>query len=135
MVNGSRQVYLERNGRLELTSVTFRDDDHVMRIIDRIIAPIGRRIDESSPRVDARLPDGSRVNAIIEPLSLSGPVITVRKFAAEPFTVDDLVSFGTATAEMFDFVRVCVEARLNIFVSAGPARARRRRSTSSHPSS
>ena len=119
MVNGSRQVYLERNGRLELTSVTFRDDDHVMRIIDRILAPIGRRIDESSPRVDARLPDGSRVNAIIEPLSLSGPVITVRKFAAEPFTVDDLVSFGTATAEMFDFVRVCVEARLNIFVSGG----------------
>jgi pilus assembly protein CpaF len=90
-----------------------------MRIIDRIIAPIGRRIDESSPMVDARLTDGSRVNAIIPPLSLIGPVITIRKFSASPFTVDDLIRFGTATAEMFDFLRACVEARLNIFVSGG----------------
>ncbi len=90
-----------------------------MRIIDRIIAPIGRRIDESSPTVDARLPDGSRVNAIIPPLSLVGPVITIRKFATRPFTVEDLIRFGTATPEMFDFLKFCVQARLNIFVSGG----------------
>src|SRR5664280_1680467 len=119
MVNGPRQVYIERSGKLELTNVVFQNDDHVMRIIDRIIAPIGRRIDESSPMVDARLTDGSRVNAIIPPLSLIGPVVTVRKFSASPFTVDDLVRFGTATPEMFDFLRACVEARLNIFVSGG----------------
>ncbi|MGH2474778.1 MAG: ATPase, T2SS/T4P/T4SS family, partial [Candidatus Limnocylindrales bacterium] len=91
MVNGPRQVYIERSGKLELTNVVFQNDDHVMRIIDRIIAPIGRRVDESSPMVDARLTDGSRVNAIIPPLSLVGPVITIRKFSATPFTVDDLV--------------------------------------------
>jgi pilus assembly protein CpaF len=119
MVNGPHQVYIERGGRLELTKVVFRNDDHVMRIIDRIIAPIGRRVDELSPRVDARLADGSRVNVVIPPLSLVGPVITIRKFSATPFTVDDLIRFGTATAEMFDFLRACVEARLNIFVSGG----------------
>jgi pilus assembly protein CpaF len=119
MVNGPRQVYIERSGKLELTNVVFQNDDHVMRIIDRIIAPIGRRVDESSPMVDARLTDGSRVNAIIPPLSLVGPVITIRKFSASPFTVDDLIRFGTATADMFDFLRACVEARLNIFVSGG----------------
>jgi len=119
MVNGPRQVYIERSGKLELTNLTFQNDDHVMRIIDRIIAPIGRRVDESSPMVDARLTDGSRVNAIIPPLSLVGPVITIRKFAASPFTVDDLIGFGTATPEMFDFLKACVEARLNIFVSGG----------------
>ena len=95
MVNGPRQVYIERAGKLELTDVTFQDDEHVMRIIDRIVAPIGRRIDESSPMVDARLADGSRVNAIIPPLSLDGPVMTIRKFAATPLTVDDLIRFGT----------------------------------------
>jgi pilus assembly protein CpaF len=119
MVNGPRQVYIERSGKLELTNVVFQNDDHVMRIIDRIIAPIGRRVDESSPMVDARLTDGSRVNAIIPPLSLVGPVITIRKFAASPFTTEDLVRFGTATPDMFDFLRACVEARLNIFVSGG----------------
>src|SRR5258706_10406537 len=119
MVNGPRQVYIERSGKLELTNVVFQNDDHVMRIIDRIIAPIGRRVDESSPMVDARLTDGSRVNAIIPPLSLVGPVITIRKFAASPFTVDDLVRFGTATPDMFEFLRACVEARLNVFVSGG----------------
>ncbi len=119
MVNGPRQVYIERSGRLELTNVVFQNDDHVMRIIDRIIAPIGRRVDESSPMVDARLTDGSRVNAIIPPLSLVGPVITIRKFSASPFTVDDLIQFGTATADMFDFLKACVEARLNLFVSGG----------------
>src|SRR5687768_12703865 len=97
MVNGPRQVYIERSGKLELTNVVFQNDDHVMRIIDRIIAPIGRRVDESSPMVDARLTDGSRVNAIIPPLSLVGPVITIRKFSASPFTVDDLIRLGTAT--------------------------------------
>ncbi len=119
MVNGPRQVYIERSGKLELTNVVFQNDDHVMRIIDRIIAPIGRRVDESSPMVDARLTDGSRVNAIIPPLSLVGPVVTIRKFAASPFTTDDLIRFGTATADMFDFLRACVEARLNLFVSGG----------------
>jgi pilus assembly protein CpaF len=119
MVNGPRQVYIERSGKLELTNVVFQNDDHVMRIIDRIIAPIGRRVDESSPMVDARLTDGSRVNAIIPPLSLVGPVITIRKFSASPFTVDDLIRFGTATSDMFEFLRACVEARLNVFVSGG----------------
>jgi len=119
MVNGPQQVYIEREGKLELTNVTFQNDEHVMKIIQRIIAPIGRRVDESSPMVDARLADGSRVNAIIPPLSLVGPVITIRKFAATPFTVDDLIRFGTATPEMFEFLEACVKARLNIFVAGG----------------
>jgi pilus assembly protein CpaF len=119
MVNGPRQIYVERAGKLEMTSVVFQNDDHVMRIIDRIIAPIGRRIDESSPMVDARLTDGSRVNAIIPPLSLVGPVLTVRKFAVSPLLVEDLIRFGTATPEMFDFMKACVGARLNVFVSGG----------------
>jgi pilus assembly protein CpaF len=119
MVNGPQQVYIEREGKLELTNVTFQNDEHVMKIIQRIIAPIGRRVDESSPMVDARLADGSRVNAIIPPLSLVGPVITIRKFSATPYTVDDLVRFGTSTPEMFEFLEACVKARLNIFVSGG----------------
>jgi pilus assembly protein CpaF len=119
MVNGPKNIYIERAGKISKVDATFLNDEHVKRIIDRIIAPMGRHIDETSPRVDARLPDGSRVNAIIEPLSLIGPVITVRKFSAKPYTVDDLVRFGTATAEMFEFIRCCVEARLNIFVSGG----------------
>lgn len=119
MVNGPNHVYIERGGKIHRVDVSFHSDEHVRRIIDRIITPIGRRIDESSPRVDARLPDGSRVNCIIAPLSLVGPVITIRKFATKPFTVDDLIRFGTATAEMFEFIRVCVEARLNVFVSGG----------------
>ena len=119
MVNGPRHLYIERRGKIERVDSYFLNDEHVLRIIDRIITPLGRRIDASSPRVDARLPDGSRVNAVIEPLSLVGPVITVRKFPAKPVTVDDLISFGTATPEMFEFLRSCVEARLNIFVSGG----------------
>ena len=119
MVNGPQQVYIEREGRLEMTNVTFQNDEHVMKIIQRIISPIGRRIDESSPMVDARLADGSRVNAIIPPLSLVGPVLTIRKFAATPFTVEDLIRFGTATTEMFEFLEACVKARLNVFVSGG----------------
>lgn len=119
MVNGPRQVYAERNGKLELTNVKFRDDDHVLNVIERIVAPIGRRIDESSPMVDARLPDGSRVNAIIPPLALNGPTITIRKFAADPFTVNDLIGFGTLTKEMSNFLDACVKGRLNIIVSGG----------------
>jgi pilus assembly protein CpaF len=119
MVNGPNQIYIERRGKIERVNRSFLNNEHVLRIIDRIITPLGRRIDQSSPRVDARLADGSRVNAIIPPLSLIGPVITIRKFASTPYTVDDLVRFGTATPEMFDFLRACVEARLNIFVSGG----------------
>ena len=119
MVNGPNQIYIERRGKIERVNTTFMGNEHVLRIIDRIIAPLGRRIDQSSPRVDARLADGSRVNAIIEPLSLIGPVITIRKFSARPFTVDDLIKFGTASPDMFEFLRCCVEARLNIFVSGG----------------
>jgi pilus assembly protein CpaF len=119
MVNGPRQVYIERAGKILRVESYFLNDEHVLRIIDRIITPIGRRIDMSSPRVDARLPDGSRVNAIIPPLSLVGPVITIRKFSATPYQVEDLVGFGTATPEMFEFLKACVEARLNLFVSGG----------------
>ena len=118
MVNGPKRIYVERAGRIEKVDITFRDDEHVLNIIDRIITPLGRHIDETSPRVDARLPDGSRVNAIIRPLSLVGPVITVRKFGTK-FGVEDLVRFGTATEEMFAFLRACVEARLNLFLSGG----------------
>jgi pilus assembly protein CpaF len=119
MVNGPDHIYIERGGKIQRVDSVFLNDEHVLRVIDRIITPMGRRIDETSPRVDARLPDGSRVNAIIEPLSLIGPVITVRKFSKRPYTVDDLVRFGTATPDMFEFVRACIEARLNLFVSGG----------------
>ena len=119
MVNGPKSVYVEQKGKLRKTEVTFDDDDHVMRIIDRIVAPLGRHIDESSPMVDARLPDGSRVNAIIPPLSLVGPSITVRKFAKTPFTVDDLIRFGSMTPEIAEFLKACVRARMNIIVSGG----------------
>lgn len=119
MVNGPAQVYVERKGKLVLTDVRFRDDAHVLHVIEKIVAPLGRRIDESSPMVDARLPDGSRVNAIIPPLSLKGPTITIRKFAKDPFTVEDLIGFGTLTREMADFLRACVEGKLNVVVSGG----------------
>src|SRR4029079_12573387 len=119
MVNGPNHVYIERAGKIERVDAYFLNDEHVHRIIDRIITPLGRRVDETSPRVDARLPDGSRVNAIIAPLSLIGPVITVRKFSKTPYTVDNLISFGTSTPEMFEFLRACIEARLNVFVSGG----------------
>lgn len=119
MVNGPSQVYVERKGKLTLTDVTFQDDDHVMRVIDRIVSPLGRRIDESSPTVDARLPDGSRVNAIIPPIALNGPTVTIRKFSKDPFTPDDLIRFGTFTQEMAMFLKACVEARLNILVAGG----------------
>lgn len=119
MVNGPDQVYAERGGRLQLTDITFRDNDHVMAVLEKIVAPLGRRIDESSPMVDARLKDGSRVNAIIPPLALNGPTITIRKFSKDPFTIHDLIRFGTVTPEMADFIEACVKAKLNIFVSGG----------------
>ena len=119
MVNGPDHIYIERKGKIQRIDSVFLNDQHVLRVIDRIITPLGRRIDETSPRVDARLPDGSRVNAVIEPLSLVGPVITVRKFSKTPYTVKDLIKFGTATPDMFEFLRSCIEARLNLFVSGG----------------
>ncbi|HET7034786.1 MAG TPA: CpaF family protein, partial [Thermomicrobiaceae bacterium] len=119
MVNGPRKIYFERKGRLMLSDVQFDDDDHVRRIIDRIVSPLGRRIDESSPMVDARLPDGSRINAVIPPISLVGPTLTIRKFAKDPLTYDDLIRFGTVSQEMVTFLKACVEARLNMVVSGG----------------
>ena len=119
MVNGPKSVYVERGGKVERAPVIFESDDHVMRIIDRIVAPLGRRVDEASPYVDARLPDGSRVNAVIPPISLVGPTLTIRKFAAVPFTVEDLIEFGTITPELVEFVKACVYARLNIVISGG----------------
>lgn len=119
MVNSASQIYVERKGKLVLSDVKFRDDAHVMQVIEKIVAPIGRRIDESSPMVDARLPDGSRVNAIIPPLALKGPSITIRKFAKHPLTVENLINFGTLTREMADFLQACVEGKLNIVVSGG----------------
>ncbi|MGH2450726.1 MAG: CpaF family protein [Candidatus Limnocylindria bacterium] len=119
MVNGPYRVYVERKGKLQLADVTFTNDEHVSRVIERIIAPIGRRVDESKPYEDARLQDGSRVNIIIPPLALNGPVVTIRKFPKYRITVEDYIRFGTATAEMMEFLRACVEARLNIFVSGG----------------
>jgi pilus assembly protein CpaF len=119
MVNGSKSIYIERKGMLEKVNASFESDEHLMRIIDRIVAPLGRRIDESSPYVDARLPDGSRVNAIIPPLSLIGPVLTIRKFARVPLTIENLIDFGTITSEAIEFLKACVIARLNVVVSGG----------------
>jgi pilus assembly protein CpaF len=119
MVNGAKNIYVETEGRLHRIPITFESDDHVMRIIDRIVAPLGRRIDESSPYVDARLQDGSRVNAIIPPISLVGPVLTIRKFARSPFTVEQMISMGTITPECMQFLKACVEARINIVISGG----------------
>ncbi len=119
MVNGAKMIYVERAGKIEKTNLEFETDEHLMRIIDRIVAPLGRRIDESSPYVDARLSDGSRVNAVIPPISLNGPTLTIRIFAKTPLTVDDLINYGTLTPESVEFLRACVIARLNIVVSGG----------------
>ena len=119
MVNGAKNIYIERKGKIHRVPVTFENNDHVMRIIDRIVAPLGRRIDESSPYVDARLPDGSRVNAVIPPLSLVGPVLTIRKFSRNPITVEQLIQFGSITQEAVQFLKACVEARLNVVISGG----------------
>ncbi|MGC8877977.1 MAG: CpaF family protein [Anaerolineae bacterium] len=119
MVNGPNKIFIERNGKIEPANVTFESEEHLMRIIDRIVSPLGRRIDESSPMVDARLPDGSRVNAIIPPLALNGPTLTIRKFSRKPLTVEDLIRFGSITPEAIEFLKACVIARLNIIVSGG----------------
>jgi pilus assembly protein CpaF len=119
MVNSPEEVYYEKNGKLLRSEATFQDDQHVLRVIEKIVAPIGRRVDESSPMVDARLPDGSRVNAIIPPLALKGPSLTIRKFSDTPFTIHDLVRFGTLSTEMAEFLDICVKSRLNIFISGG----------------
>ena len=119
MANGPKNIYVEREGKLERTSAGFEDDDHLMRIIDRIVAPLGRRIDESSPMVDARLPDGSRVNAVIPPISLIGPTLTIRKFSRTPLTVQDLINYGSLTPEAVEFLRACVISRMNVVISGG----------------
>jgi pilus assembly protein CpaF len=119
MVNGPERVYVERHGRLEPSSARFTSEEHLRRVIDRIVSKVGRRIDESSPLVDARLSDGSRVNAIIPPLAFSGSTLTIRKFAKDPFTVDDLIGFGTLSPEMAELLNACVDARLNVIVSGG----------------
>ena len=119
MVNGPEKVYVERNGKLQLSDCQFSDDASVMAVIERIVAPLGRRIDESQPYVDARLPDGSRVNAIIAPLALSGPTITIRKFAKKALLPDDFIRFGTWTKSAADFMRLCVVMRKNVIVAGG----------------
>lgn len=119
MVNGPKKIFVERMGRLQLTDIQFHDDSHVMNIIERILSPIGRHIDESVPLVDARLEDGSRVNIIIPPLSLVGPCITIRKFATKALSVDNLITFGTLDRKMADFIKACIQARINILVSGG----------------
>jgi pilus assembly protein CpaF len=119
MVNGPKSIFAERKGTLTRTNITFDSDEHVLRIISRILAPLGRRVDESSPLVDARLPDGSRVNIIIRPLALCGPTITIRKFAKDPLGVQDLIRFGSMTPEIADFLRGCVISHLNMVVSGG----------------
>jgi pilus assembly protein CpaF len=119
MVNGAKNIYVERAGKLHRAPITFESNEHVMRIIERIVSPLGRRIDESSPYVDARLMDGSRVNAVIPPISLVGPVLTIRKFAKKPITVDQLIQYGSITTEAIDFLKACVTSRLNIVVSGG----------------
>jgi pilus assembly protein CpaF len=119
MVNGPKHVYVERNGKIERVAINFEDADHVMRIIDRIVAPLGRRVDESSPMVDARLPDGSRVNAVIPPISLVGPSLTIRKFSKVPLTVENLIEFGSITPEVIEFLKACVYSRKNVVISGG----------------
>ena len=119
MVNGFDHVYVERAGKLERTDVRFVDESHVMRIIDKIVSQVGRRVDEASPMVDARLPDGSRVNAIIPPLALNGPTMTIRKFSRDPYTINDLITFGTLTARSAQFLGAGVKGKLNILISGG----------------
>jgi pilus assembly protein CpaF len=119
MVNGPKRIYIERHGKTEITNVSFENDSHLMRIIDRIVSPIGRRVDESSPMVDARLPNGFRVNATIPPLSLDGPLLTIRKFATTPYTAQDLIANGTLTPDLVTFLKASAEARINVIISGG----------------
>ncbi len=119
MVNGPHQIYIERGGRIYKVGTVFSDEAHLRRTIDKVVARVGRRIDESSPMVDARMPDGSRINAVVSPLALDGPLLTVRKFATDPFSADDLITFGTMTDAVADFLAACVRGRVNILVSGG----------------
>ncbi|MDO9107700.1 MAG: ATPase, T2SS/T4P/T4SS family, partial [Coriobacteriia bacterium] len=119
MVNNPSTVYVERAGKIYMTDKRFIDEAHLLRVIDKIVARIGRRVDEASPMVDARLPDGSRVNAIIAPLAINGPILTIRKFSHDPFTASDLIDFGTISKQMSEFLYACVRGRLNILISGG----------------
>ena len=119
MVNGPHKIYIERRGKLTITNAQFVDDSHLLRIIDKIISRIGRRVDEASPMVDARLPDGSRVNAIIPPLAIKGPTLTIRKFRKDPFQMQDLIKFGTLTPKAGQFLEACVRGKLNVLISGG----------------
>jgi pilus assembly protein CpaF len=119
MCNNWDQIFIERDGKIERTNTSFADNAHLLRIIDKIVSQVGRRVDESSPMVDARLPDGSRVNAIIPPLSLRGPTLTIRKFSRDPYTMDDLISFGTVTPKAAQFLAACVRGKLNVLISGG----------------
>ncbi|HET7856148.1 MAG TPA: CpaF family protein, partial [Gaiellaceae bacterium] len=119
MVNNFDRIYIERDGKLERTDVAFADNAHLLRIIDKIVSQVGRRVDEASPMVDARLPDGSRVNAIIPPLALKGPTLTIRKFSRDPYTMDDLINFGTLTPKAAQFLAACARGKLNVLISGG----------------
>jgi pilus assembly protein CpaF len=119
MVNNHDRIYVERDGRIERASIQFVDNAHLLRIIDKIVSQVGRRIDESSPMVDARLPDGSRVNAIIPPLALKGPTLTIRKFSRDPYTMDDLINFNSLTPQAAQFLAACVKGKLNVLISGG----------------
>ena len=119
MVNAFDRVYVERSGKIEQADVQFSDNEHVLRVIDRIVSTVGRRVDEASPMVDARLPDGSRVNAIIPPLSLKGPTLTIRKFSRDPYTIDNLIAFGTLTPKAAQLIAACVRGKLNVLISGG----------------
>jgi pilus assembly protein CpaF len=119
LVNSHRKIYIERRGKLEVTNVTFKDDEHLMRVIERIVSSVGRRIDESSPMVDARLQDGSRVNAIIPPLAIDGPVLSIRRFGAEPLRMSALIEHKALTKDIADMLQMCISARLNVLISGG----------------
>jgi pilus assembly protein CpaF len=119
MVNGPDHVYVERSGKLVQTEIKFADETHLRRIIDKIVSQVGRRVDEANPMVDARLPDGSRVNCVVHPLSIGGPFMTIRKFSKDPYTVEDLINFGSFTPQVAHFINQCVKGRLNIVVSGG----------------
>jgi pilus assembly protein CpaF len=119
MVNGATNVFIERAGRIETTNIAFADETHLRRIIDKIVSQVGRRVDEATPMVDARLPDGSRVNVVVPPLAIGGPFLTIRKFSADPYTVDDLINFGTLSPQVARFIDACVRGRLNVVISGG----------------
>ncbi len=119
LINGPKNIYIERRGRLEKTSVAFHDEKHVLQVVQRIAGRVGRRVDETSPMVDARLLDGSRLNAIIHPLALDGPLVSIRRFGAKPLAIDDLLSFGSITDEILQFLSSCIEARINLLISGG----------------